>query len=338
MSDSRCSSISRQSRHCVVALVLPGVLSFDLGCAVQVFGRAPGLVPEAGFYDFATCGLRRRTPTIDGFELTLEAGLERLADADTVIVPGYATWNLPPTAAALEALQAAAARGARLMSICIGAFALAHAGLLDGRRATTHWMVAAQLAEQFPRIEVVPDVLYVDDGEVLTSAGLAAGLDLGLHVVRRDFGAEAAAELARFNVIAPHRDGGQAQFAPRPIPVAPDRGFAATRAWALAHLDRPLTLADLAAHACCSERTLIRRFREETGVSPKHWLLQMRVERARELLEVTEIPIEQVAAQAGFPNAAALRARFADDLHTTPTAYRRTFRGRTPSTAQIDIR
>ena len=304
------------------------MLTFDLGCAVQVFARAPGLVDRPGHYDFSTCGLGRTTPTSDGFALTLDAGLERLAAADTVIVPGYGTFDRPPPAVALDALRAAAGRGARLMSICIGAFALAHAGLLDGRRATTHWMAAADLAAQFPRVEVIPDVLYVDDGDILSSAGLAAGLDLGLHVVRRDFGAEVAAELARFNVIAPHRDGGQAQFAPRPIPAAPDAGLAATRAWAQQRLDRPLTLADLAAHACCSERTLIRRFRDETGVTPKHWLLEMRVERARELLESTSIPIEQVAAQAGFPSAAAMRARFADDLRTTPTGYRRAFRGR----------
>jgi transcriptional regulator GlxA family with amidase domain len=214
-----------------------------------------------------------------------------------------------------------------MMSICVGAFALAHAGILDGRRATTHWMVTGLLAEQFPRVEVVADVLYVDEGQVLTSAGLAAGLDLGLHVVRRDHGAEAAAELARFNVVAPHRDGGQAQFTPRPISVGPDTGLAATRAWAIENPGRPLALADLAAHACCSERTLIRRFREETGMSPKRWLLQMRLERARELLEATEIPVEQVAAQAGFPSAGALRAHFAEKLRTTPSAYRRTYRG-----------
>jgi transcriptional regulator GlxA family with amidase domain len=267
-------------------------------------------------------------PTADGFALTVEYRLDRLAEADTVIVPGYGTWSEAPAADVLEALRQAAARGARMVSICVGAVALAHAGLLDGRRATTHWMAAADLAAQFPEIEVVPDVLYIDEGNVLTSAGIAAGLDLGLHVVRRDHGADTAAELARFNVVAPHRDGGQAQYAPRPVPAIAGHGLSATREWALRHIEQSVTLADLARHACCSERTLIRRFREETGLSPKHWLLRMRLERARELLETTALPVEHVAAQAGFPSAAALRARFADDLHTTPTAYRRSFRGR----------
>jgi AraC family transcriptional regulator, transcriptional activator FtrA len=321
---SQYSSISRQR---VAALVLPGVVTFDLGCAIQVFARAPG-TSGPGYYDLVTCGPSRRMPTSDGFDLAIDHGLDALTDADTVIVLGYATWAQPPPAVATRALAAAADRGARMMSFCVGAFALAHAGILDGRRATTHWMGAGLLAEQFPRVEVVADVLYVDEGKVLTSAGLAAGLDLGLHVVRADHGAEAAAELARFNVVAPHRDGGQAQFTLRPISAAPDTGLSATRVWAIENLGHPITLANLAAHACCSERTLVRRFREETGVSPKRWLLQMRLERARELLELTEIPVEQVAAQSGFPSAGALRAHFAEDLRTTPTAYRRIYRGR----------
>jgi transcriptional regulator GlxA family with amidase domain len=213
------------------------------------------------------------------------------------------------------------------MSICVGAFALAHAGILNGRRATTHWMAADRLAKAFPRVHVMPRALYVDEGDVLTSGGIAAGLDLCLHVVRRDHGAEAAAELARFNVVAPHREGGQAQFIQRPVADLPDAGLGATRAWALEHLDRPLGVAELASHACCSERTLMRRFHAETGISPKRWLLQMRLERARELLESTAWPIEHVASRSGFPSSAALRARFSDELNTTPTSYRRAFRG-----------
>jgi transcriptional regulator GlxA family with amidase domain len=315
-------------RHRVVALALPGVSTFDLACAVQVFARAPALVDRAGEYDFVSCGVERVVPSADGFDLTLNAGLDAIDGADTVIVPGYASFNVPPPAEAVRALAEAAARGARVMSICIGAFALAHAGLLEGRRATTHWMAASLLAEAFPNVDVVPDVLYVDEGDILTSAGLAAGLDLCLHVVRRDHGAAAAAEIARFNVIAPHRDGGQAQFISRPVPDLPDAGLAATRAWALDHLNRPLDVAQLAAHASCSQRTLTRRFQAETGVSPKRWLLQMRLDRARELLESTSLPVEQVSTQAGFPSAAALRARFVEDLRTTPTGYRRAFRGR----------
>ena len=328
MADSQSTSIFGHERHTVVALALPGVSTFDLTCAVQVFARAPGLADRTGLYDFVSCGVERVVPSGDGFALTLAAGLEAIARADTVIVPGYSSFEAPPPAGVVSAISAAADRGARVMSICVGAFALAHAGLLDGRRATTHWMAAARFAEAFPQIEVVPDVLYVDEGDILTSAGLAAGLDLCLHVVRRDHGAEAAAEIARFNVVAPHREGGQAQFIPMPVADLPDSGLAATRAWALDQLHRPLDVAQLAAHASCSERTLTRRFRAETGVSPKRWLLQMRLERARELLESTPLPIEHVATQAGFPSAAALRSHFTKDLHATPTSYRRAFRGR----------
>jgi transcriptional regulator GlxA family with amidase domain len=328
MADRRWSSVFSQPRHRVAALVLPGVVTFDLTCVLQVFARAPELADRPGRYDYASCGVERVVPTADGFALMLNAGLDAIAVADTVIVPGYAGFDSPPPTAAARALAAAAERGARVMSICLGAFALAHTGLLDGRRATTHWLVADRLAEAFPSVDVIPDVLYVDEGDILTSAGLAAGLDLCLHVVRNDHGAEAAAEIARFNVVAPHRDGGQAQFIHRPTADLPDAGLAATRAWALDHLHLPLDIADLATHACCSKRTLTRRFHAETGLSPKRWLLQMRLERARQLLETTPLPVEHVASQAGFPSAAALRARFAENLHTTPTGYRRAFRGR----------
>ena len=328
MADSQSSSIFSHPRHTVVALALPGVSTFDLTCAVQVFARAPGLADRTGLYDFVSCGVERVVPSGDGFTLTLAAGLEAMARADTVIVPGYSNFEAPPPEGVVSAISAAADRGARVMSICVGAFALAHAGLLNGRRATTHWMAASRFAEAFPQIEVVPDVLYVDEGNVLTSAGLAAGLDLCLHVVRRDHGAEAAAEIARFNVVAPHREGGQAQFISLPVADVPDSGLAATRAWALDQLHCPLNVAQLAAHASCSERTLTRRFRAETGVSPKRWLLQMRLQRARVLLESTPLPIEHVATRAGFPSAAALRAHFTKDLYATPTSYRRAFRGR----------
>lgn len=238
-----------------------------------MFGSPPGVDGRAGLYDFTICAPGgRRVTTGDGLTLTVAAGLDTLARADSVVVPGYMTWDSPPSRPVLRALSAAAERGARVLSICIGAFALGHAGLLDGIRATTHWAAAPHLAALFPATEVVPDVLYVDEGDVLTSAGLAAGLDLCLHVVRRDHGATAAAELARWNVVAPHRDGGQAQFIATPVAVAPGTGLGATCAWAAERLATPLTLADLARHAMLSERTLIRRFRAETGLSPKQWL------------------------------------------------------------------
>jgi len=316
--------------HRVVAVALPGLVTFDLACAVQVFAPEAAPPGRPQHYDFAVCGPTRRIVTNDGFDLVVPHGLDAVASADTVVVPGYlGDWSVPPHPRVLRSLAMAAERGARMMSICVGAFALGHAGLLDGHRATTHWIATQALADLFPRAEVVADVLYVDDGQVLTSAGLAGGMDLSLHVVRRDRGAVASAELARYNVVPPHRDGGQAQFIPA---VVSSRGngdeLAGTCEWALQHLDQSLSLGDLAAHARLSTRTLIRRFETETGTSPKQWLLQARLTRARELLEATDLPIEHIAAKAGFPSAAALRAQFSSGLKTTPTAYRKAFRVR----------
>jgi transcriptional regulator GlxA family with amidase domain len=315
--------------HRVVALALPGVFTFDLSCLVQIFGHAPSLDDSvAGFYAFSVCGPGGdRVDTGDGFDIGVHAGLEALAAADTVAVPGYdGAWSTRPDQASLTALRAAAERGARMLSICVGAFALAHAGLLDGRRATTHWAATGRLAEQFPRVDVVSDELYVDDGDVLTSAGLAAGIDLGIHVLRADHGAEAAAEQARWNVVAPHRDGAQAQFIETALPDTSTTSIAATCAWALRHLDHPLDLADLARHATVSERSLLRRFHDEVGTSPKQWLMRARLDRARRLLETTDLSVSEVAREAGFASTAALRQRFAGTLGTTPSTYRRTFR------------
>ena len=218
-------------------------------------------------------------------------------------------------------------RGARVASICTGAFALAHAGLLDGRRATTHWDSTAALAERFPQVEVDPGVLYVDEGDVLTSAGVAAGVDLCLHIVRRDHGAELAARVARRIVVAPHREGGQAQFIERPIAGPGSGSLEPTRAWARERLAEPLDVRTMARHACVSERTFARRFRAETGTTPLRWLLAQRVLEARRLLEATDLPVETVAGRAGFGTAASLREHFARATATTPTAYRRAFRG-----------
>lgn len=310
--------------HRVVVLVLPTVVTFDLGCALQVFATPPDPPPEPPLYDVTLCALDAGpVRTGDGFPLTLEHGLSALGDADTIVVPGYDSWDQPPPARALRALDEAAEGGARVMSICVGAFALAHAGLLDGRRATTHWAAIPTLQADFPRTTVTTEALYVDDGPVLTSAGLAAGLDLGLHVVRRDHGAHVAARVARWNVIAPHREGGQAQFVP--VPGHSFDRLSSLQRWALDRLDQPLTLTQLAGQARCSERTLTRRFRVDTGSTPKQWILQRRLDRARELLESTDLTVEQVAGRTGFPTAAALRGRMVSELGTTPTAYRRTF-------------
>ncbi len=315
-------------RHRVVAVALPGLVTFDLACAVQVFAPEAAPPDRRQHYDFAVCGPTRRIVTNDGFDLVVAHGLDAVASADTVVVPGYlGDWTVPPSPRVLRSLAAAADRGARMMSICVGAFALGHAGLLDGHRATTHWVATQTLADLFPRVEVVQDVLYVDDGQVLTSAGLAGGLDLSLHVVRADCGAAASAELARYNVVPPHRDGGQAQFIPTGV-MSRGTGdeLAATCEWALQHLDLALSLADLAAHARLSTRTLIRRFETELGTSPKQWLLQARLRRGRELLEATDLPVEHVAARAGFPSAGAFRSQFRSSLMTTPSDYRRAFR------------
>jgi AraC family transcriptional activator FtrA len=308
--------------HRVAVLALADVVAFDLSTPAQVFGNEPER------YAFTACGVRAgRVPTTTGFALDVPRGLDALADADTVLVPGLRPVQWPPPAAALEALRAAHARGARVASICTGAFVLAHAGLLDGRRATTHWAYAERLAERYPAVTVDPGVLYVDEGDVLTSAGVAAGIDLCLHLVRRDHGAEMANAVARRIVVAPHRDGGQAQFVEAPVPVVDEHGLEPTRAWATQRLREPLTVAAMARHAACSERTFARRFRAETGTTPLQWLLGQRVLHARRLLEATDLPVEHVADAAGFGTAASLRAHFRRATATTPLAYRRTFRG-----------
>ena len=215
----------------------------------------------------------------------------------------------------------------RVVSICTGAFVLAAAGLLDGRPATTHWMHAAAFSAMYPQVALDPDVLFVDDGDVLTSAGNAAGIDVLLHVVRRDHGSEVANSVARRRVVSPWRDGGQSQFIERPLPEPDDAGTADTRAWALARLGEPLTLADLAGHARMSVRTFTRRFRQETGMSPQRWLTQQRVALARRLLESTDTPVERVAEQAGFGTTASLRQHLHAAIGVAPLAYRRTYRG-----------
>src|SRR3954447_25048865 len=310
------------SPHRVVALALDRVVAFDLATPAHVFGHASG-----ARYAFAPCApAPGAVPATGGLTVAGADGLEALPGADTVIVPGY-DHRLEPPAEALDALRAAHARGARVASICTGAFALAHAGLLDGRRATTHWDSTTTLASMFPAVRVDPDVLYVDEGDVLTSAGVAAGIDLCLHIVRRDHGADVAARVARRIVVALHRDGGQAQFIERPVRAEAEGSLEATRAWALERLDAPLDVRAMAHHACVSERTFARRFRAETGTTPLQWLLSQRVLEARRMLERTDLPVEAVADRAGFGSAASLREHFARATATTPTAYRRVFRG-----------
>jgi transcriptional regulator GlxA family with amidase domain len=307
--------------HRVVALIANEVVAFDLAIPAQVFGREPER------YSWAVCApAPGRVPTETGFDVVVPYGLEALAGADTVVVPGIGDRAWPLPAAALDALRGAAGRGARVASICTGAFVLAAAGLLDGRRATTHWRYAARLAREFPHVTVDPDVLYVDEGDVVTSAGVGAGVDLCLHLVRRDFGAEAANAVARRMVVAAHRDGGQAQYVERPLPAA-GGGLAETRAWMEERLAEPLTVEGLARHAGYSPRSFARRFRAETGTTPLQWLIGRRVAEAQRLLEATDAGVEEVAARCGFGAAVALRQHFGRVMGTSPTAYRRTFRG-----------
>ncbi len=310
--------------HRVVALCLDGVVAFDLTAPAQAFTLAAE-ADGTPLYEFSACsvgGGEVRTTT--GFGLRPRAGLEALERADTLVVPGYFAVFDPPPAAATEAIEAAAARGARALSVCTGAFALAHAGLLDGRRAATHWRWAGELARQFPAVAVDADALYVDEGEVMTSAGLSAGIDLSLHVIRVDFGAAAGERVARHMVAAPHREGGQAQFAKQP-PGEAGGSLEPTRRWAAERLGEPLDVAAMSRHAGVSPRTFARRFREETGTTPLQWLLSRRVLEARRLLEESELPVETVAWRCGFGTAASLRDHFRRATATTPTAYRRAF-------------
>ena len=308
----------------VVALVFPGVVAFDLATPAQVFGHWT----ERRRYEFRVATpVPGEVPTSTGFSVVAEHGLDALAGAHTVIVPGYVPSEREWPREALDALRAF---HGRIASICTGAFALAAAGLLDGRRATTHWHDAPRLAALHPDVEVDPGVLYVDDGRILTSAGVAAGIDLCLHLVRSDHGEEVANAVARRLVVAPHRSGGQAQFVDGP-PLRDDPStIAATLDWAIERLDQPLTVAAMARHALMSERSFARRFRAETGTTPLRWLIERRVAHARRLLERTELPIEAVAAESGFGTAVSLREHFGRAVRTTPTAYRRAFRGREP--------
>lgn len=314
--------------HRVVALCLDGVVAFDLAAPAQAFSVA-ATKEGAPLYEFSTCSLdggELRSTT--GFGVVTQGDLTLLRAADTVVVPAYLDVFSPPPAEVLAALRDASARGTRVLSVCTGAFALAHAGLLDGRRTTTHWAFADELAVRFPSVEVEPGALYVDEGSVMTSAGLSAGIDLCLHVVREDCGAAVGEQVARHMVAAPHREGGQAQFIePRQNAFTADSySLEETRRWALNRLAEPLDVAKMADHAGVSPRTFARRFREETATTPLQWLLAQRVHQARRLLEETDLPIDAIAWQAGFGTAASLRDHFRRVTATTPTAYRSSFR------------
>ena len=328
----RLSPATRAYRpHRVVVLALDGLLPFELGIPHRIFGRAKDAEGRR-LYEVVTCSVRPPGPVeTDGdFAVLVENGPQALATADTVVVP--ASYELGPVfeeGVLTDELAAALAHirpGTRLVSICTGGYVLAAAGYLDGRPAAMHWAEAEHFQERFPQIRVDADVLFVDDGDVLTSAGVAAGIDLCLHLVRRDHGAGVANEVARRTVVPPHRDGGQAQYIHRPVPEPQLATTTAARAWALARLHEPIQLRDMADQESMSVRTFTRRFREEVGVSPGQWLTQQRVERARHLLESSDLSIDQVARDSGFGTAQSMRQHLQAALGVTPTAYRRTFR------------
>ncbi|HEX5030078.1 MAG TPA: transcriptional regulator FtrA [Candidatus Eisenbacteria bacterium] len=314
-----------RSRHRVVLVAYDRLALFELAIATEVFGlpRPELAIP---WYAFSVCALERGPLRATGaIEFRSKHGLGLLNTADTIIVPGWRDPLETPPSRLLSALRRAHARGARLVSICSGAFVLAATGLLDGKRATTHWRYTDILRERYPSIRVEPDVLYVEQGRIFTSAGSAAGIDLCLHLVRLDYGAEVANQVARRLVVPPHRDGGQAQYIAEPVPKEPGGGLAKALEWALAHLDETLGVNDLAGVAALSPRTFLRRFHAELGTTPHAWLNRQRVLTAQRLLEGARASVEEVAASVGFGTAQTLRLHFRRVLRTSPTAYRRHF-------------
>jgi AraC family transcriptional activator FtrA len=309
----------------VVALAYDGLCTFEFGIVVELFGlRRRNLGVE--WYDFEVCSAERGPiRATGGIRVEARRGLRCLQQAGTIVIPGWRDADEPPPQSLVRSLRSAHAAGARLVSICSGVFVLAATGLLDGKRVTTHWRYVDRLRARFPKVRVEPDVLYVDEGSILTSAGSAAGIDLCLHIVRCDYGAEIANEIARSLVMPPHREGGQAQYVREPMPSPGAGGLAPLMQWAQSHLDKTLQVEDLARKAAMSPRTFARRFGEQTGTTPHQWLTYQRLLAAQRRLETTVESIDQVAEAVGLQTAATLRQHFSRVLGTTPTAYRRQF-------------
>jgi transcriptional regulator GlxA family with amidase domain len=320
----------RTRRHLVAAVAGRSVSAFELSVAHEVFGLDRSELVDP-WYEFRVVAIDDEPIAVaDGtWSINTPWRLADLAAADTIVIPAWKGLGEAPPDVLVDALRDAHARGARIVSVCSGAFLLAATGLLDGRTATTHWMYVDVFARRFPAVVLDPDVLYVDAGDGLyTSAGTAAGIDLCLHIVRLDHGAEVANAVARRMVVPAHRDGGQSQYVAAPVPEEPDEAgaLAPVLDWAVAHLDEPLTVEDLARRALMSPRTFARRFRDATGTTPLQWVLRQRILHAQHLLEATELPIEIVASRCGFGSATALRVHFRRATGTTPQSYRRAFR------------
>lgn len=317
---------STTSGPVVAALVYDGLCTFEYGVAAEVFGLPR---PEAGpnWYRFITCAVEPGPlRAMGGLTVQADAGLERLAEADLIIAPGWKGMDAPVPGALVEGLKAAYARGARLMSICSGLFVLAATGLLDGRRVTTHWRYAEGLAARHPSLRFDGEVLYVDEGRIFTSAGSAAGIDLSLYIVSRDYGPDVANQVARRLVMPAHRNGGQLQYVERPVPDRENARLSDVLAYIRARLDQPFSVAQMAQMAALSERTLHRRFLEAVGEAPSSWLAGVRVDRARELLEAHDLPMDEVARLSGFGDAALLRHHFRRRLRVSPQEYRAAFK------------
>jgi transcriptional regulator GlxA family with amidase domain len=312
--------------HTVAAVVDQGALTFDFAIPCEVFGIDRSDIASPWYEFLVVAAGERRVRTQTGFTIEAPHGLGALERADTIVVPGWTSPEVEPNAPLVAALHRAHRRNARVVSICTGAFVLAAAGLLDERRAVTHWLYTDELQRRYPRVRVDPGVLYVVDDTIMTSAGTAAGLDLCLHIVGCDYGADVAAAVARRLLVPLHRSGGQAQYVDVPVPQALGDEMSELLAWAMPRLPSRLSVDDLARRASVSPRTLTRRFRQATGLAPGEWLRAERLRLARRLLETSEDPIERVARNAGYETTVAMRAQFARDLHTSPRAYRRTFR------------
>lgn len=313
--------------HRVIVVALDGVLAFDLSMPSEVLGRVRLPSGRPG-YQVRVCGVSR---DVDAglFRLSLSHGLSELVKADTVILPGIADVTMPVPVPLVRAVRRAASMGARVASICTGAFLLAATGLLDGRRATTHWLAAGELARRFPSIDVDPNVLFVDEGNVLTSAGATAGIDLCLHLVRRDYGAALAASAARLSVTPLEREGGQAQFIEHRLPTSEQKPLSRLLEWLEENLDdESITLSTIARRGALSVRTLSRHFKQHTGTTPLNWLFRARIRRAQVLLETTPLSVERIATSVGFGSVTAFRAHFRRIARTSPRAYRLAFRAR----------
>ncbi len=311
-------------RHRVVTLAYDRLWPLEFGIAAEIFGwERPGLGVD--WYDFRVAAASATNRAMGGFSVVAAHGLEIIEDADTVIIPSWRDVEETPPDDLLDALTAAHTRGARLVSYCTGAFVLAHAGLLDGRQATTHWTHLPRMKQQFPKVDLVDDVLYVDTGSIITSAGSSAGIDASLHIIRQDYGSGIANKVARSLVAPPHRDGGQSQYVEAPVQARPGKSIAGVLDMAREQLDRPLTITCLADLAGMSERTFLRRFREGTGTTPLKWLRRERVLRAMNLLETTRLDIADIALQSGFASVETFRTAFREIAGTSPLAYRKRF-------------